>query len=517
MESNGTTIIEFRYAHDREGNRWYKRIISPEIGGEYGTDSVELYRYDGVYRVTGVKYGVEPSQIGDIQNNTHQLPHSWDYYSGTSQTDYELDGVGNRKTVIRDGQTETYVTNSVNEYVYVNNKRLMYDQNGNLTQWNDKKLHYNHNNQLVEVTYAEGGFDWDWWFRYGVLGRRMTESFSDGLVHHRKFWYDGQMVIYEESDGVKYRYYNGNLIDEVLCREDQFGGQIWYLTDALGSVYVLTDNSGDVVEAYHYSIYGGPKVYSATGQQRNLTDYDNRVLFTGREYIWQLHLYYYRARYYAPYLGRFLQRDPLTCERFARRIAILHVLNYRYARLRPTVLIDPHGKKPFPCRIHDCCPPEERCLKSLIPCISDAMRKAWQYIQGAYTEATKNGKVPMSFIFLTSVFKLREQDVDLLERVYENMREMIEDYLEDNDWEMECESSCNGDVIAYVRVVRPVRVFGTWDVIHICPRFFCEAAGLSHWRRACAWLDGVSNALGLVIIHEISHAGADTNDYAYCN
>ena len=123
----------------------------------------------------------------------------------------------------------------------------------------------------------------------------------------------------------------------------------------------------------------------------------------------------------------------------------------------------------------------------------------------------------MSFIFLTSVFKLREQDVDLLERVYENMREMIEDYLEDNDWEMECESSCNGDVIAYVRVVRLVRVFGTWDVIHICPRFFCEAAGLSHRRRACAWLDGVSNALGLVIIHEISHAGADTNDYAYCN
>ena len=78
------------------------------------------------------------------------------------------------------------------------------------------------------------------WFRYGVLGRRMTESFSNGLVYHRNFWYDGQMVIYEESDGVKYRYYNGNLIDEVLCREDQFGGQIWYLTDALGSVYILS-------------------------------------------------------------------------------------------------------------------------------------------------------------------------------------------------------------------------------------------------------------------------------------
>ena len=259
----------------------------------------------------------------------------WGGNSGTLRADYELDGVGNRKTVIKDGQTETYVTNSVNEYVYVNNQRLMYDQNGNLTSWNGKKLHYNHNNQLVEVTYAEGGFDWNWWFRYGVLGRRMTESFSNGLVYHRNFWYDGQMVIYEKSDGVKYRYYNGNLIDEVLCREDQFGGQIWYLTDALGSVYILTDNAGNVVEAYHYSIYGGPKVYSATGQQRNLTDYDNRVLFTGREYIWQLELYYYRARWYAPFVGSFLSRDPLYWSCF-----------YSYACLNPLLLVDPDGLQP---------------------------------------------------------------------------------------------------------------------------------------------------------------------------
>ncbi|RLE41550.1 hypothetical protein DRJ19_05690, partial [Candidatus Woesearchaeota archaeon] len=93
-----------------------------------------------------------------------------------------MDGVGNRTSVVDDGKVTTYATNSVNDYVYVNDQRLMYDQNGNLTQWDGKTLHYNHNNQLVEVTYAEGGFDWDWWFRYGVLGRRMTESFSNGLV-----------------------------------------------------------------------------------------------------------------------------------------------------------------------------------------------------------------------------------------------------------------------------------------------------------------------------------------------
>jgi len=215
----------------------------------------------------------------------------------------------------------------------------MYDQNGNLTSWNGKSLHYNHNNQLVEVKYTEGGFDWDWWFRYGVLGRRMTESFSDGLVHQRKFWYDGQMVIYEEADGVKYRYYNGNLIDEVLCREDNFGSQIWYLTDALGSVYVLTDNSGNVVEAYHYSIYGEPKVYAPDGTPRDLTNYDNRLLFTSREYIWQLHLYYYRARWMVPQLGVFCSRDVFMNKRTASP--------YTYAGGIPVVYVDPSG---FKCR-----------------------------------------------------------------------------------------------------------------------------------------------------------------------
>jgi hypothetical protein len=35
-------------------------------------------------------------------------------------------------------------------------------------------------------------------------------------------------------------------------------------------------------------------------------------MFTGREYDAETGLYYYRARFYAPRLGRFLQRDPVT-------------------------------------------------------------------------------------------------------------------------------------------------------------------------------------------------------------
>jgi len=127
------------------------------------------------------------------------------------------------------------------------------------------------------------------------------------------------------------------LIDEVLCREEQFGQQIWYLTEALGSVYVLTDNDGNVVEAYHYSIYGSPKVYASDGTPRDLTNYDNRILFTSREYVWQFGLYYYRFRWYLPNLGAFAQREPLALaeEPF--------VSWYTYALCNPDSLFDPFG------------------------------------------------------------------------------------------------------------------------------------------------------------------------------
>jgi len=46
---------------------------------------------------------------------------------------YNLDGVGNRITVSEDDEVIKYRTNNINEYVYINDKRLSYDLNGNLT------------------------------------------------------------------------------------------------------------------------------------------------------------------------------------------------------------------------------------------------------------------------------------------------------------------------------------------------------------------------------------------------
>jgi RHS repeat-associated protein len=50
-------------------------------------------------------------------------------------------------------------------------------------------------------------------------------------------------------------------------------------------------------------------------------------MFTGREYDIETGLYYYRARYYSPGIGRFLQRDPLSWGPDDRRILNLTSFN----------------------------------------------------------------------------------------------------------------------------------------------------------------------------------------------
>ncbi|MFH0791533.1 MAG: RHS repeat-associated core domain-containing protein [Candidatus Omnitrophota bacterium] len=100
----------------------------------------------------------------------------------------------------------------------------------------------------------------------------------------------------------------------------------YYSKDGLGSVINLTDSSGSVVEAYSYDEYGMPL---SNPQHSN-----NRYLYTGREFDAETRLYYYRARYYDPAIGRFLQADPLGID---------EENTYTYVNNNPINYIDPYG------------------------------------------------------------------------------------------------------------------------------------------------------------------------------
>jgi RHS repeat-associated protein len=101
---------------------------------------------------------------------------------------------------------------------------------------------------------------------------------------------------------------------------------VYYCFDGLGSVVALSDVNSDIVETYSYDVFGQPSAASSVA---------NPYLFTGRRYDNETGLYYYRARYFDYYTGRFIQPDP---------IGYIGGLNlYTYVKNNPLRFTDPYG------------------------------------------------------------------------------------------------------------------------------------------------------------------------------
>ncbi len=146
-------------------------------------------------------------------------------------------------------------------------------------------------------------------FAYDGLGRRVARTVS---AVQEKYLYDGLDIIsqLDGSGNVRGKYFRGLAIDEPWMRTDitPLQGQKTettnrtYLADALGSIVALTDTNKIIQTEYDYEPFGATTTTGAGNK--------NSYKFTAREDD-GTGLYFYRARYYHPVLGRFVSEDPL--------------------------------------------------------------------------------------------------------------------------------------------------------------------------------------------------------------
>jgi RHS repeat-associated protein len=228
----------------------------------------------------------------------------------------------------------SFTPDKLNRYSSVGALSFTYDANGNLTSDGTWTFTYDESNRLRTAT-ASGQPSVA--YEYDPLNRRRAKTVGTTKTI---FLSDGDEEIEERSganNSVLRRYAYGSGMDNRIAMIDSAscGGRCFYLTNYQGSTIALTNQDGSLNQTYGYDPYGNPAT-AVTG----IPTTGNPFRFTGRRLDPETNLYYFRARYYSPTLGRFLQTDPLGTQDDLNR--------YGYVYNDPLNNTDPKGTEVLP-------------------------------------------------------------------------------------------------------------------------------------------------------------------------
>ncbi len=280
------TISSFTYTMDAVGNR--TQMVD--------TSGTNTYQYDALHQLKQVTY------------------------PGPQTDTYTYDANGNRLTK----NSTNYTNNAADQLTCswsgppipacpVGSLNYGPDNNGNQSTRGADTFQYDHENQLTQSVISGATSS----SVYNGDGLRLSHTVSGQTTNYT--WDIGGMPLVLQ-DGTNTYVYGLSLISAT----DSVGVQTYFLYDGLGSTSDLTNGSGSTIATYTYDVFGA--IRSQTGGSANYW------LFTGEQRDSDASLYYLRARYYDPSIGRFLSMDPLG-----------EGNSYSYVLNNPVNFMDPYG------------------------------------------------------------------------------------------------------------------------------------------------------------------------------
>ena len=364
---SGGLMLDYNPSGNADGNPndnysgWdrFGRVVDQRWTDGAGTADLDRYSYtyDGNSNRTSRTNLVETNGVLDEDYTYDGLNRLVDTNrNGTDLQSWNLDSLGNWSSFTDEGTTEERTFNAANEIQNISSPAVPpedavspeFDAAGNMISGPrpDDPLvrqHYIYDawNRLVEVRADNpdnSGSPGDAIATFEYDGRNFRIGKTVGGVLEAFYYNEGQQLLETQVDGAATEEYvwGNRYIDAPILRATP-GEVLYYANDANMNVTALVDAAtGLVVERYHYDPYGEVQFMEADWTPRAASAFDNAVLYTGRRLDAETGLFYYRARYYDPQLGRFIGRDPIG---YADGLNL-----YEYVSGRSTIATDPSGR-----------------------------------------------------------------------------------------------------------------------------------------------------------------------------
>ena len=234
---------------------------------------------------------------------------------------------------------------------------VTHDANGNLTRLSHlPNFTWGDHDRLVGVQLNAGGNPNVAVYQYDAAGRRVRKTVSKNggnTVEERIYLGSYELSLDRDSSGsVTQRRETVHVMDDrtrvalIETERDpsdpavELSTEVRYqLTNHLGSSVLEVDASSDaqIVSYEEYYPFGGTAYLAG----RSWVEVNRkRYRYSGRERDDETGLIYYGARYYAPWLGRWLSPDPI--------LATDHLNLYVFVRNNPATNVDAGGMKTMP-------------------------------------------------------------------------------------------------------------------------------------------------------------------------
>ncbi|MFM1652571.1 RHS repeat domain-containing protein [Brevibacillus sp. B_LB10_24] len=324
---DGTQV---RYTYDAVGR--IQQVFSPQMGTVTYDYNVSL---DGEIQTllypNGIKLEHRMDSFGQMREVSHRqnVPVIW-----KETNEYQF---GNVISANRNGTVFSYRYDKVDrlkgETKPTGDASYTYDERGNRKTFSgtvnppvgNTSFSFDSLERLKEFTNPSGISTT---YRYYANGLRATKQENNLTTHY--VYLNGKVI--EELDD------KGNVTaqniwgNQLLFRKDAASNKSgYYLYNSHGDVDAITDVRGETLNRYEYDSWG-----NIVSQQEAMS---NPFKYTGEMYDNESKLYYLRARYYDPSVGRFISEDtykgqvdnPLSLNR------------YVYTQNNPINFIDPTG------------------------------------------------------------------------------------------------------------------------------------------------------------------------------